>query len=86
MERHKKLIRWLLEHTEQKQSGSFSSVPTCPKFTPEHMHYHIGLCLQADYLTAEVISGAEERFPRYEIGSMTWAGHEALEKLREMPS
>ena len=83
MERHKKLIRWLLEHAEQKRSTSLSSAPTCPNFTSEDMHYHIGLCFQAGYLTASDVSAAEERFTRYEIGILTWKGHEALAELRE---
>ena len=83
MERYMKLIRWLLEHAEQKDSGRYTDPPQCRKYTMEQMHYHIGLCSQADYLTVEEISAGEERFKRYAIGSLTWKGHEALKEIRK---
>ena len=83
MERHFSLIQWILEHIEQKSSIASSTIPTCKKYTPEQLHYHIGLCQQAGYIEAEIVSGAEERYPRYEVGSLTWKGHEELDRLRD---
>ena len=82
MQRDINLIQWILEYVEQKTSLDYAPIPHCRKYTPEQMSYHIGLCQQAGYLDAEVISGAEERFPRYEVGSLTWDGHETLNGLR----
>ena len=83
MKRTLSLIRWLLEHVEQKTATTYSDVPSCKKYGTEQVHYHVGLCLQAGYLDARPISGAEESFVRYEIGSLTWTGHNALESIRK---
>ncbi len=76
------LIRWLLEYAEQKATTENSLPPKCNRYTLEQLHYHIGLCGEAGYFTTTDISFGEEKFKRYEIGSLTWSGHEALDKLR----
>ena len=83
MERNMSLIRWILEHLEQKTTLAPAPVPACNKFTPEQISYHIKLCDQAGYFDdVDVVSGSEERFPRYEVGSLTWMGQETLKSLR----
>ena len=83
MKRNKILIRKILEYAERQTSGGFSPAPECSEFSWENVHYHIGLCEQAGYLVTRSISGAEEPHERYEIGNLTWQGHEALDRLRD---
>ena len=83
MKRHPKLIRKLLEYAERQTSGGFYEAPECSEYAWEVVHYHIGLCGQAGYFAVQQISGAEEPHVRYALGSLTWLGHEALDKLRE---
>ena len=75
-----KLIFALLRHTEKKDSLEFTAVPEINGFTPQQVHYHVGLCEQANLLTVRSISGADAPYPQYVIGQLTWNGHEALEK------
>lgn len=82
MERDCALIQWLLEHVAQKRTVAPTTVPNCKRYTQEQLNYHIGLCQQAGYLDADIVSGAEERFPRYGVRRLTWAGHEALDAFR----
>ena len=82
MKRYTRLIRKLLEYAEQQKTPGFFPAPECSEFSWQVVHYHIGLCLQAGYLTAQNIAAGEEPAPRYEIGNLTWQGHEALDKLR----
>ncbi len=48
MERYMKLIRWLLEHAEQKDSGRYTDSPQCPKYTMEQIHYHTAVRLKVE--------------------------------------
>ena len=82
MKRDMVLIRKILEWVEGQTSLGPFPAPECPAYSWEAVHYHIGLCAQAGYLEATPISGAEEPHTRYELGTLTWAGHEALEELR----
>ena len=82
MKRYLKLIRKLLEHAELHCHGDPISPPECSEFDATVVNYHVGLCKEAGFLRVEKISGAEEAYPRYVIGTLTWAGHEALDKLR----
>ena len=82
MRRDMKLILKILECAERRTAGGFSAVDECPAYAWHVVHYHVGLCEQAGYLAANPISGAEEPHTRYEIGDLTWAGHEALARLR----
>ena len=83
MRRDMKLILKILECAERRTVGGFSAVDDCPAYSWEVVHYHVGLCAQAGYLEARQISGAEEPHVRYEIGNLTWDGHEALGRLRQ---
>ena len=83
MKREKGLIRWILEHTEQKDKMAYTPVPRCPKYEMEVVHYHIGLCVEVGYLTATDVAPGESPHPIYEIGSLSWLGHEELERFRK---
>ena len=85
MKRELRLIRKILEYVESRTSGGMAPAPECPQYSWEKVHYHIGLCGQADYLEIRKISGAEDGQPRYDVGNMTWQGHEALDRLRSQP-
>lgn len=82
MKRYLYLIRYILEYAEGKESGAFSHAPECSKHSWEELHYHIGLCGEAGFLRVKKVSAADEAHPRYEVGSLTWEGHEALDRLR----
>ena len=86
MKRELRLIRKILEYVESRTSGGTVDAPECSNYSWEVVHYHIGLCGQAGYLEVRRISGADdEAHPRYEVGNMTWQGHEALDRLRSEP-
>ena len=82
MKRYSQLIRTILEFSEGKGSSDLIPPPEICGYTPEQIHYHVGLCEEAGYLHVESISGAEEPYRRYAISSLTWNGHEALDRLR----
>ena len=82
MRRHTKLILKILECAEWHTVGGFSAVDDCPAYAWHVVHYHVGLCGQARYLETREISAGEEPGKQYEIGDLTWTGHEALEHLR----
>ena len=83
MKRHMRLIRKILEWAEQRCNGEPIHPPDCSDHDTRVVNYHVGLCEEAGYLRIEKISGAEESSPRFVMGTLTWAGHEALERLRE---
>lgn len=83
MKRYMKLILLLLEYAEQQTTRRFSP-PELDEYTEEQVHYHVGLCGEAGYLHIEkaTTTGSLVK-PRYTIDSLTWEGHEALERLRK---
>ena len=81
MRRIMQLIRKILEAAESRDNGRFQPPPEWDEYTSEQVHYHVGLCCAAGYLDARPVSGAEEPFVRYEIGNLTWSGHEKLDEL-----
>lgn len=83
MKRCMKLIPKLLEIVEQKTTGEPSYLPDIRGYEAEAIHYHVQLCVQAGYLDAQVISGAEDPSDRFAVGTLTWQGHEALAKMRK---
>ena len=83
MKRHMDLIRKLLEWAEEHGNGDPLDPPRCCQYEPRVVHYHVGLCGEAGFFRVQKISGAEEPYARYALGSLTWVGHEALERLRE---
>ena len=82
MKRHMGLIQKLLEWAEEHWNGEWIDPPRCCDYDAKTVHYHVGLCEEAKYLRAHKISGAEEPYPRFAIGNLTWLGHEALEGFR----
>ena len=46
------------------------------------VHYHIKLCGQTGYVETRRLTGADVAYEMFDIGEMTWAGHEALEGMR----
>lgn len=82
MRRDMGLIQKLLEWVEEHGNGEPIDVPRLCGHEPKFAHYHAGLCGQAGYLCVEQISGAGEPYIRYALVSLTWAGHEALARLR----
>ena len=85
MKRELRLIRRILEYDESQTSCGMRDAPECQQYSWKEVHYHIGLCGQAGYLSICTITGPDEAHPRYEAGNLTWQGHEALDKLRRLP-
>ena len=82
MKLHDDLLQWVLESVEGKTSHRFEELGKCEHHAAEVVSYHITMCVEAGYLDAEKISGAEERFPRYAVGNLTWQGQMALREMR----
>ena len=82
MKRYTCLIKKLLEFTEQKVSSEDTLPPEVNGYTTEQVHYHVGLCYEAGYMNVRSISGADSPYKQYVITSLTWEGHEALDRLR----
>ena len=38
---------------------------------------------KAGYLTVRKVSGAGEAYARFNVGQLTWKGHEAIEQMRK---
>lgn len=82
MQRKMKLIRKILEYFERPQTEESLPVPEFEDYTEAQVHYHLGLCEEAGHLVLYQPGSTEpRRFPG--IRRMTWAGHEALERMRE---
>ena len=81
MKRHMELILELLKFAEMQENGS-ALPPEMSSFTCRQIHYHVQLCGEAKYMHVRKVSQAGESFTRYCMDSLTWSGHEALEKLR----
>ena len=82
MKRDMSIIRQILQYAEEHCNGEFIEAPTLPGSDWKIVHYHIGLCGEAGYMAVQKVSGAEEVHQRYAIGSLTWIGHDALDRLR----
>ena len=82
MKRHMGLVQTILEWVEEHGNGDPLDPPRLCQYEPKVVHFHVGLCEEAGYLRAEKISGAEESYPRYAIGSLTWTGYEVLDRFR----
>lgn len=83
MQRHMALIRMILEYAEQKQDTTFTAPPVFDGFNCQQLYYHVGLCGEAGYLTVRKVSGAGEAYARFNVGQLTWEGHEAIEQMRK---
>lgn len=83
MKRYMELILALLRFAEQKADQSLELPPEIKGWTPEQVHYHVGLCREAGFLTAsEESAAAPSSYRRHFISCLTWKGHEKLDELR----
>ena len=82
MPRKMKLIRKLLEYMEVSNTEERLPVPEFRDYSEAEVHYHLGLCEEAEYL---VLYQPESNNPIRRFGGisrLTWAGHEALDVMR----
>ena len=82
MQRKMKLVRRLMEYVEMSQTEDTLPVPEMDEYSETEVHYNLGLCQKAGYLVLiqEPTASHQRRFQGIE--RLTWAGHEALEKMR----
>ena len=82
MQRKMKLVRKILEYVEMSNTEQGLPVPEFDDYSEAEVHYHLGLCEEAEYLVLHQpeFNDAIRRFGG--ISRLTWAGHEALDALR----
>ena len=83
MKRQMKLIRKILEYVEKEAEDRPVAVPEIVGYTESEIHYHVGLCHEANYL--RVVTPTETPQGRRFLNGivhLTWAGHDALDQLR----
>ncbi len=80
MRRDMTLIARILRYAEGNASLTvWSRIPKFDGYTDAEVHYHIGLCIQAEYLQNTKSVPFNGRC--LGVGLLTWAGHEALDRL-----
>ena len=79
MRRHMKLIALILAYVEKATRCGDISIPDIADYSRHDVLYHVRLCEEAGYL--DIVINASTKAPTA-IHRMTWAGHEALERLR----
>ena len=79
MHRDKDVIYHILKWSEENATGRARKVDL--NINPDTLHYHIGLCKEAGFLRAQKLVDYDS--DQYEIINLTWAGHNALDKLKE---
>ena len=82
MKREMTLIQIILKHAECMAEGNWVQAPELPQYSDQQIHYHIGLCAQAGYIKVLSIGMMGESYHRYQIGHLSWEGHNKLELLR----
>ena len=83
MQRKMKLLRKLLEHIEMSQTEDRIPVPEMEGYGEAEVHYHVGLCEEADFLVILHSQHESEPGRRFSgISRLTWKGHEALDSMR----
>ena len=78
MKRYQDLICKLLAWAEQKPDLTPELPPEIEGYTPEQVRYHVELCSEAGYLHIHTSKDGK----KHAIRSLTWQGHEVLEKKR----
>ena len=78
MKRDMQLIYKILRYAEERANGRRLDAPSCTDYSPEQVHYHIGLCEQAGYLEVALAGANPGGPPYYVIVALTWSGHEVL--------
>lgn len=82
MKRDMDLVRNLLLAIEDAAGTELRHQPSIPSFTEEQVTYHLDLMKDAGLIDATVVSSKTDLCF---IGiSMTWAGHESLDKVRDL--
>ena len=83
MQRKMKLIKKILQHVEMEHDDSEIGIPEFDSYEEAEVHYHIGLCVEAGYLVSNnpAVKKGQRKFST--IQRLTWAGHEALDRLRK---
>ena len=82
MQRKMKLIRKILEYVESSQEEETLPVPGFDDFSEAEIHYHVGLCEEAGYLTAIQPRPVNNPHRFGGIVQLNWEGHEALDRMR----
>ena len=80
MRRYMKLICLILSHVEKATEPGNIPIPEFQDYRPCQVAYHVQLCEEAGYLDVRMNATTKEPVS---IIRMTWAGHEALERLRD---
>ena len=78
MRRYSDLIKKILVYMEGCKGNPPFEAPRIEKYTMEQVHYHIGLCNEAEYLHV-IEHSARNTLSQYEIKALTWKGHEVLD-------
>ena len=79
MRRDKKLIRKLLIHVQENANARDPiPLPEFSDFDPDVVAYHTQLCVEAGFLN---VKEPETMDDVLEIVSLTWNGHDYLDKL-----
>ena len=81
MHRNWELIRLILEHVEGQGNGKWLPMPLLDDHLPKAVSYHVRLCNEAGFFNVQVLSELAA-YKMYEIGELTWVGHDILERLR----
>ena len=79
MERSKNIIFQVLKWAEENATGRAKDVDL--EIAPDRLHYHIRLCQEAGFLRTQAVRGTDDM--QYQIIDLTWAGHNALDKLKD---
>ena len=74
-----------MEHAETHGNCEWYNPPELEDYRLLQIEYHVRLCKEAGYITARhvgspVVNGGEPDC--YQMGRLTWAGHEELDRLR----
>lgn len=75
MKRYMDLILAILEYIECDGNGRLLCPPEVKGYTPQQVEYHVELCAQAGFIK---VSDKKRDL----IRSLTWQGHEELERLK----
>ena len=78
MKRNMKLICKILAYVESKKLNEKIEIPKFDNYPQCEVEYHVRLCEEAGYL--DII--LDEYKEPDAIQRMTWAGHEALDRMR----
>ena len=79
MKREKDIIYQILKWAEENATGMAKAVDL--EIDPDKLHYHIRLCKEAGFLRPQTVIGSGMN--QYQVKDLTWAGHNALDKLKD---